>query len=404
MKYPIENEPAEALRQVISPAIIIGIALAAITATYFLASSDLEVGTKTRGFSGIIVVFLIVSIGLRLWQSRRGNGRSEDVQHATDPDIGLSGLDEAKDLFAGSLSSTDAFRLVASRIRDLVPYRTILLFVHNEASGELKVVQAAGSDAEQFRGTAMSTSQGQPGACYSKRTIETDQHSVAIPLETGLSTFGVLQLLFDDEFDPRKVDPATFEAIGTRTAPLVLSSVAFEQSQTQALTDSTTDLPNERAFYLVLENQIAESQRKPDERPLTVLALDVCGFDDINQTFGHVVGDRVLAFVAEVVKGSLRQMDFFARSTADEFLVLLPTATKEISHDIIGRVQTGFFGRKFKVTDTDSIEVGINIGWAAFGTDGELPDTLVKAARARKDQSKTTAPPNVLWFPTEFAN
>ncbi len=97
-------------------------------------------------------------------------------------------------------------------------------------------------------------------------------------------------------------------------------------------------------------------------------------------------------------------INFFARATADEFLVVLPTATKEISHDIIGRVQTGFFGRKLKVTDTDSVEIEINIGWAAFGTDGELPDTLVKAARARKEQSKTAAPSKVLWFPSEFAN
>lgn len=384
--------------------IVVGIALVAITATYFLAGSDLEVGVKTRGFSGIIAAFLVVTVSLRMWQSRRGNGRSDEGHRASEIDTSLSGLDEAKDLFAGSLSSTDAFRLAASRIHDLVPYRTILLFIHNEAAAELKVVQAAGADSEKYLGSVTGAGQGQPGECYRQRTVQTDERSVAIPLETGLSTFGVLQLLFDRGFDASKVDPAMYEAIGARTAPLVLSSSAFEQSQTKALTDNTTDLPNERAFYLVLENQIAEAQRKRDERPLTVLALDVRGFDDINQRFGHVVGDRVLAFVAEVVKGSLRQMDFFARTTADEFLIVLPTATKEISHDITGRIHTGFFGRKLKVTDTDSVEVEINVGWAAFGTDGELPDTLIKAARARKDQAKSSAPPRILWFPSELPN
>lgn len=404
MKHPIKNEPSSGRRQVFSPAIVAGIALVAITATYFLASSDLEVGVKTRGFSGIIAAFLIVTVSLRMWQARRGNGPAIAGHRASDIDASLSGLEAAKDLFAGSLSSTDAFRLAASRIHDLVPYRTILLFAHNEAAGELRVVQAAGLDAERYLSGAMRPSQGLPGECYRQRTLRTDERSVAIPLESGLATFGVLQLMFDDRFDPGKVEPATFEAIGARTAPLVLSSAAFEQSQTQALTDNTTDLPNERAFYLVLENQIAEAQRKRDERPLTVLALDVRGFDDINQRFGHVVGDRVLAFVAEVVKGSLRQMDLLARTTADEFLIVLPTATKEISHDITGRIHTGFFGRKLKVTDSDSVEVEINVGWAAFGTDGESPDMLVRAARARKDQAKTAAPPKVLWFPSELPN
>ncbi len=49
----------------------------------------------------------------------------------------------------------------------------------------------------------------------------------------------------------------------------MLGSIAYERTQANALTDATTDLPNERAFYLVLENQVAEAQRNRGERPLT---------------------------------------------------------------------------------------------------------------------------------------
>jgi len=75
-----------------------------------------------------------------------------------------------------------------------------------------------------------------------------------------------------------------------------------------------------------------------------------------------------------------------------------------MSHDVIARVQTGFFGRKFKVTERESIEIELNIGWAAFGTDGETPETLLRVARERKEQSKSTVPNKVVWFPTEFAS
>src|SRR5207253_4107332 len=111
-------------------------------------------------------------------------------------------------------------------------------------------------------------------------------------------------------------------------APLVLSSMALERSRANALTDPTTDLPNERAFYLVLENQIAEAQRKQGDRPLTILAIDIKNFEDINRRFGHAAGDRALNFAAQLVKDNLRQMDFLARSTGDEFLVILPTASR----------------------------------------------------------------------------
>ncbi|MBP9663481.1 MAG: GGDEF domain-containing protein [Pyrinomonadaceae bacterium] len=404
MNHPIDSVPAGVRRSVLSPAAVIVVALGAIGASYIIAIADLEIGGKTRGFSAIIAAFLVITVGLYLLQNRRRAAIEQQSDVTQTFEHSLSALDEAKDIFAGSLSAADLFRLATSRIRGLVPCKTLLLFVYDAAADRLTVEQAEGSEASQHRGLSINPRDGQPGECYCSRRVETGPASVAIPLETGHAPFGVLQLFFDKDFDPQQVDRSTFEAIGVRIAPLVMSSVAFEQSHTTALTDSTTDLPNERAFHLVLENQTAESQRKPDERPLTILALDIRGFDDINQRFGHAAGDRVLAFVAGVVKENLRQMDFFARAAADEFLVVLPTATKEVSHEIIARIHTGFFGRKLKLTEADSLEVEISVGWAAFGTDGETPDTLLRAARERKAQSKSPNRPKVIWFPAELAN
>ncbi len=404
MIHPVDSVPSGIRHRIFSPAIVVAIALAAIGTSYLVAIADLEVGTKTRAFSVIIAVFLVTTVCLHLLQSRRARIVQEHPDVSPSFEDSLAGLDEAKDLFAGSLSPADSFRLAVSRIRGLIPCKTVLLFVYDAGADHLTVKQAEGSRAAEHLGLSISPRDGQPGDCYCSKQVQVGPQTVAIPLETGTAPFGVLQLFFDHDFDPATVDRPTFEGIGSRIAPLVMSSVAFEQTHATALTDATTDLPNERAFHMVLENQMAESQRKPDERPLTILALDIRGFDDINQRFGHAAGDRLLAFVAGVVKENLRQMDFFARAGADEFLVVLPTATKEVSHEIIARIHTGFFGRKLKITDADAIEVEINVGWAAFGTDGETPETLLRAARERKAQSKSPNPPKVLWFPSELAN
>ncbi|MEO6052250.1 MAG: hypothetical protein ABIP78_13095 [Pyrinomonadaceae bacterium] len=85
----------------------------------------------------------------------------------------------------------------------------------------------------------------------------------------------MLQSYFDTVFDMAKVDQSLFEAVGTRVSPLMLASIAFERSHANGLTDVTTELPNQRAFYLILENQIAEAQRKREDRPLTILAIDI---------------------------------------------------------------------------------------------------------------------------------
>jgi diguanylate cyclase (GGDEF)-like protein len=192
------------------------------------------------------------------------------------------------------------------------------------------------------------------------------------------------------------------EAIGSRVAPLILSAIEFDRSHHNALTDPTTALPNERAFFLVLENQLAEADRKRSDRPVTILAMDIKGFDDINRRFGYSTGDAILRHVSATIKESLRNMDFFARGLDDEFLAILATASKEISPDVIARVQAAFFGRRYKVDDSHSLELELNFGWAEFGSDGETATDVVKTARRRKAVTKHPETGTILSFSTRL--
>ncbi len=387
--------------------------LVALIMTFLLASSSLGVTNKTFGFSGIIALFLTACGLLYFLEERRVEADSETADAGDERTARhLTALDDANEFFSGVLKQADTFRLVASRVKPLLPFRAIELLVLDETRMHLTVAEIDGPDTIGRMGLILYVDDGLAGRSVGNHSVEfghevlseMESPSVAIPLEDGARVYGVLQLYFDRGYLPDVEDPSIYEAIGVRVSPLMLSSIAFEKSQANALTDATTDLPNERAFYLVLENQIAEAMRKGGDRPLTIFTVDIKGFDEINSRFGHAAGDRVLNYVAQTVSDNLRQMDFFARSVADEFLAILPTASKEVSHDVIARVQTGFFGRKLKLTDTDSIEVDINIGWATFGTDGETAGQLLSAARLRKDQSKTSVPGKVLWFSKEMIN
>lgn len=390
--------------------LVVFFSLATIITTFVLANSSLGVVSKTIAFGSIIALFIFGCLCLNWIYSRqsRASGLANARPNESSPslDIGLQALDDAGSFFSGSLRRSDAFRLISNRLHDLVPFESIVLYLVDDARANLLAVEADGTAADKYKGKRASSNADLPGRCFLSRKVEIDpaRHfgpSVAIPLCREDAAFGILLLFFDKNYDLTKVEPSLFEAIASRVAPMILSSIAFERNEKNALTDITTDLPNERAFYLVLENQVAEAQRKPEERPLTILAIDIKGFDAINQKFGHTAGDRALKLVAQIIKDNLRQMDFFARSSNDEFLAVLPTATKEISHDITARIHTGFFGRKLKLSDTESIEIELNIGWAAFGGDGETPGQLLSRAKLRKDQIKTSAPPTVLIFPHE---
>ena len=170
------------------------------------------------------------------------------------------------------------------------------------------------------------------------------------------------------------------------------------------MTDTTTDLPNERAFHLILEQQIAESARDSDARPLSVLALNVRDFDLINSSRGHAAGDDVLNFVARITRENLRQMDFLARAADDEFIVILPTATNEVSQEIIARISKGSLDHKFPVFEEKYMNLELNFGWAALGDDGETPQHLLGTARLRRSQFKSTEQGRVLWFSRELVS
>ena len=387
-----------------------------MAATFLLALSTMDVGAKTRGFSAMIAVFLAACILLHFWQTRRNvtlEDRLNTVTGGSDIESQLLALDEGSDVFTGALKPTDTFRLVAHRVKTLVPFRSIALILLDQTRSHLTISEAEGAGIGDLNGTKINWDEGLAAQSFSSRSAKIgvealvpNEHSfpsIAIPLIRGTEIFGVLQLYFEAAYDLGKVDSCTFEAIGTRVAPLILSSIAFERSQANALTDLTTDLPNERAFYLILENQIAEAHRKAGALPLTILTIDLKNFDEINEKYGHAAGDRALKFAAQIIKDNLRQMDFFARSMNDEFLAILPSASAEISEEVIERIERGFAGRRLEVSHTEIIEIDLNFGWASFGDDAETADELLAMARLRKRQSKCPEPPRVLWFPQDSA-
>lgn len=164
-----------------------------------------------------------------------------------------------------------------------------------------------------------------------------------------------------------------------------------------------TNLPNERAFFMILESQVAESQRYR-ERPLTVLAIDIKDFSSANLKFGHAAGDRILEFTAELIKENLRRMDFLARSINDEYIVILPTASEKTALDIIDRIKAGVTKTQFEVSPGETYAVWLNFGWATFWKDGETAQQLLQNAQLRKRQAKSAEPSKVLWFPKEYVN
>jgi diguanylate cyclase (GGDEF)-like protein len=403
------------------------LSLFALAATFVLSLLDLRFETKVGSFAGIVIAYLISCFLLYFLQNRRDarsirENDSSDTLFNSDIENRLFALEEANRFFGTSLKPPDMFRLVSSRVNELVPFAACVLFLKGEKSGELRTAYVDGENAEILKDpgidvnkglaakTAMSNKPQRDDKLVTEKAskpsaaLEGFRSAIAVPLNHGLEVFGVLQLYSGakGEFDQGSL--TILEAVGARVAPLFISSRAFERTLSNALTDTLTNLPNERAFYMLLENQLAESQRYRDERPLTILAVDIKNFAEINKEFGHAAGDRVLTFAADIVKGQLRKMDFLSRSVNDEFLAVLPTAPEKVALEIIERIERALVTTPFEISTNQFTNLQFNFGCSTFWKDGETAPELLQNALLRKQQNKSDEPKKVLWFPREYVN
>ena len=145
-----------------------------------------------------------------------------------------------------------------------------------------------------------------------------------------------------------------------------------------AYCDSLTALPNRASALERIGRALIASRR--DEQLLGVLYLDVDRFKEVNDTLGHAVGDRLLRFVAEALRESVRQTDTVARLGGDEFAVLVPDLKCASS---VGQIATAIL-RRFAQTpfraDGRDIYVGVSIGIAMYPSDAEDCEGLLACA------------------------
>lgn len=143
---------------------------------------------------------------------------------------------------------------------------------------------------------------------------------------------------------------------------LVEISVARKRAEESAFTDDLTGLPNRRHLLKSLTHEWAKSARK--NRPLTLLMIDLDRFKDINDRYGHEVGDSVLCAAANRMTALLRADDFAGRFGGEEFLAILPDTTAHGALQLAERIRHGISGKPFEVGQ-HNLPVTVSIGLAS---------------------------------------
>jgi diguanylate cyclase (GGDEF)-like protein len=162
-------------------------------------------------------------------------------------------------------------------------------------------------------------------------------------------------------------------------AAVSLDNVALHETvQRQAVTDELTSLYNHRRFHEGLRAEVERSRRF--EQGLGLVMLDIDNFKQVNDTYGHQVGDRVLAEVARILRDNSREIDEPARYGGEELAVVLPGTDLEGAYNLAERVRTGIERLDLPLDDGRVLHVTASFGAASMPESANDQSSLIAAA------------------------
>jgi diguanylate cyclase (GGDEF)-like protein/putative nucleotidyltransferase with HDIG domain len=315
-------------------------------------------------------------------------------------------LYEIAQAMGSSLGVSDTMALISSKLSNIVPFSCCALFLHNDETETLRCRFATGIESEIIQQLTIRSGHGLTGwVARNRRPLvnarpSADLEAAGYPADrTALHAALVCPLQFNERFIGTiavyHTEPSVYtddhrrllDRISEQAAAVIYNSIVFEQTQEDSLTDPLTSLPNTRFMYMHLKRELARAERLKTEVSLMVMDLD--NFKDINDTYGHHVGDRALREVAAVLRVGIRPYDICARYAGDEFIVVLSGCSGEEAESKRLELQVAVDSMEFEARPGERLQIAISVGASIFPHDGSAYETLLATADSRMYRDKT---------------
>jgi diguanylate cyclase (GGDEF)-like protein/putative nucleotidyltransferase with HDIG domain len=274
-----------------------------------------------------------------------------------------------------SLSLGETLSVLSMRLRRLVPYDSMVVFLMKEdhlvpelvsgdnfrllSSLDIKVGQGlCGWVAENRKPILNGNPEVEAGYVADPEKFTTQRSALAVPLDGLNGVVGVLAM-YRAERDAFTADHLRILlAVSSKIALSIENALKYQQAESSAVTDYLTGLPNARSLYVHLARELARCRRTGTS--LAVMVCDLDNFKQINDLYGHLEGDNLLKHFAAQIKSACRGYDYVARMGGDEFVVVAPGLQAQASADKASHLNELAIeaGRKIAGRNLVSLSVG----------------------------------------------
>lgn len=325
----------------------------------------------------------------------------------------LHSIYEVSTAIAATLDVDELFRIIPERVREILGLKDFSLLLYDGEKRLLRCRASAGMPrevpgdftirpGEGIAGRVFET--GQPAYVPDVRIspdflkfggLRSDVRSfMSVPLMSKGRAIGVLNV---NHQEPNALDAesmATLRILAAHMSIAIENAELFQFVKALAAKDSLTLLYNHGAFHQRLLVELERASRYG--RPISVIMLDLDDFKRINDTHGHLAGDRILVVTGSVLSAHLRQSDIPARYGGDEFAVILPETDLVATSSIASRIAGGISQVRVETDKGQSISFTASIGYASCPADSKDRRRLLEVADRLMYESKRQGPGGIL--------
>lgn len=209
---------------------------------------------------------------------------------------------------------------------------------------------------------------------------------IGIPLKVGKSVVGVMNMARSNVGGFSASELRLLSLLADQAAVAISNANLHQMISRQAFSDTLTGLPNRRALDERLEEEVLSARR--NNYSFAVVMMDLDGFKEVNDTYGHPIGDEVLKMVFGQMARGVRTTDFLARYGGDELTLILTQSDIASSKVVTEKILEGMGNLKYTFPDKKKLKLGISGGIALFPLHARNGPDLLRAADAALYQAK----------------